>query len=205
VVTTSPAQAPEIARHDDKVVGTWPDDPLFTDGLDGVLLCAPDRVRIDVAGTTLVGVDPDQEAAHAFGWDYWRAIARPGGVLLPSRVQLMALGGDPRLAATKLASELAVAVVARLDKDGVLAVNSEGRRWAVEDTNVTVVDTTGAGDAMAGATVAALAAGIDLAHAAALGVSAARLALRAWGHTGLHRHPAITAPLDGVHVTREFR
>jgi sugar/nucleoside kinase (ribokinase family) len=205
VVTTSSVQAPEIARYDDKALGTWPDDPSFTDGLDGVLLCAPDRIGNEVHRNTLVGVDPDQEAAHEFGWDYWRAIARPGGVLLPSRVQLRALGGDPRSAAAKLACELTVAVVARLDTEGVFAVTPEGRCWAVEDAGVTVVDTTGAGDAMAGATVAAMAAGIDLPQAAALGVSVARLALRDWGHMGLLMHSAITAPLDGVHMTREFR
>jgi len=93
--------------------------------------------------------------------------------------------------------------VARLDADGAYVADPAGPSWTVRDAAVRVVDTTGAGDTMAGALVAALAAGADAATATALGVSAARIALSGIGHRPLPGHPPLTAPLPGVTITKE--
>ena len=172
--------------------------PALVDGVDGVLLCSPRA--LDVQAGAVVGVDPDQREVARHGLAYWHSIAVPGGVLLPSRVQLAGLAPDPRQAARHLATTTGVAVVARLDRDGAYAVAPDGRSWSVRDEHVELIDATGAGDASAGATVAALSAGADLAAATALGVSVARVVLSGWGHTALVNHPPLAGPLPGVHV-----
>jgi sugar/nucleoside kinase (ribokinase family) len=171
----------------------------FLAGADGVLFCSPPALP-DTGANLLVAVDPDQRYVRAHGDDYWRAVAVPGGVLLPSRVQLAGVDADPRRAARRLVATTGVRVIARLDADGMLAVDTDGRRWTVTDDNVRVVDTTGAGDASAGAIAAALNAGADLATAAAYGVSAARIVLSDWGHVALARADRLTAPLPGIRV-----
>src|SRR5581483_7494474 len=123
----------------------------------------------------------------------------PGAVLFPSRLQLSGLGLDPLPAAVHLHEVLGVPIVARLDVEGAAAIGPQGT-WRVYDSAVSVTDTTGAGDAMAAATLAALACGSDLAEATALGVSVARFTLAGWGHLGLVGPSPIAKPLPGVHI-----
>ena len=174
----------------------------FLRELDGILYCAPRSIHATSNGS-VVGVDPDQHQIHSRGSEYWRAIAIPGGVLLPSRVQLATLGPEPHIAAQQLAASTGLCVAARLDTEGAYAVDPTGRHWTIRDDHAEIADTTGAGDASAGAIVAALAAGADLATATALGVSAARVVLSDWGHTAMSRHPPLAGPLPGVHITAQ--
>jgi sugar/nucleoside kinase (ribokinase family) len=198
IVPTVPSGRIELAGGDDPE-GAPAQLPPADAG--GVLFCAPTRVPAGVAA--LVGVDPEQRLVAQRGWEYWRSVARPGGVLLPSRIQLAGWPAGPRAAARELAGTLGTAVVARLDVEGAFAVDPSGRAWSVTDADAKVVDTTGAGDAMAGATVAALTAGAPLDVATAFGVSAAQIALSAWGPDGLLDHAPIHAPLPAISVTEE--
>ncbi len=203
LVSTRPPPGLEIAGADDVIPAPEPDDNGFFTGLDGLLFCSPARLDRRYEGRTVVGVDPDQSLVNTLGWDYWEAVRIASGVLLPSRVQLAALGAEPRAAAERLAGRLDVPVIARLDADGAYAVDPAGPSWTVRDPAAEVVDTTGAGDTTAGATVAALAAGADLATATAIGVSAARIVLSDVGHRALPGHARLAAPLAGVTITKE--
>jgi sugar/nucleoside kinase (ribokinase family) len=198
IVPTVPSGQIELADTDGPLPDAVPQLPVDA---DGVLFCAP--TRVPATATALVGVDPEQREVADRGWEYWRSVARPGGVLLPSRIQLAGWPAGPRAAARELAGTLGTAVVARLDVEGAFAVVPSGRAWSVTDADAKVVDTTGAGDAMAGATVAALAAGAPLDVATAFGVSAARIALSAWGADGLLDQAPIHAPLPAISVTEE--
>jgi sugar/nucleoside kinase (ribokinase family) len=204
IVPTAPEGGIELAENlDDIRDGNEGAEGFHSALLDGeaVLLCAPTSIR-GVPEGALVGVDPEQRLALRDGGRYWRAIARPGVILFPSRVQLSALSRhDERAAARALAAHTGVPVVARLDKEGAFAVYPDGRAWSVLDSEATVVDSTGAGDAMAGATVAALAARHPLRVAAGIGVSVARLALSGWGVEGLLDRAAVGAPLPGIAAT----
>jgi sugar/nucleoside kinase (ribokinase family) len=174
--------------------------PAAAGEADAALLCAPTCIPSSLPERMLIGVDPEQRLVAQRGVDYWSSIVPPRGILLPSRVQLRNLADDPRTAARTLAATLGASVVARLDRDGALAVDPEGHAWSVVDSDVKVTDTTGAGDAMAGATVAALAAGYPLEEAAALGVSAARLVLEGWGAEGLSGRSPLRNPLPGISI-----
>lgn len=178
----------------------------FFDGLDALLACAPRRPVRGVASHTAYGIDPEQREVRQRGWSYWEEIAHGADVLLPSRMQLLLLDDDAIRAAEQLAERLAVPVIARLDQDGVMVVDAFAGRWFVRDTRVRVVDPTGAGDTMAGATMAALSAGHGLVEAAAVGVAAARRVLADWGPAGLVNHPQpIIWPCPGVEVTKDER
>jgi sugar/nucleoside kinase (ribokinase family) len=200
-VLTTPPRGLEfggVAEHDP---GEPPPPPArFLHGLDAVLYSAP--VTVPRSGPGVVAVDPDQRHVSERGTGYWRSIAVAGGVLLPSRVQLAGSGRDAQRAARTLATDLGVRVIARLDTEGMLAVAVDGQAWQVTDEQVSVVETTGAGDASAGAIVAALAAGADLATAAAFGVSAARIVLSDWGHSALVHADPLTEPLPGIRIRR---
>jgi sugar/nucleoside kinase (ribokinase family) len=204
IVSTSPPPGNELANNDTPAPDEEPQDPpdQFLAALDSLLCCSPRAVPAAAAGT-LIAVDPDQRCVQDKGDDYWKSVTAPGGVLLPSRVQLASIDIDARQAARRLASHNGVRVVARLDSDGMLAVDTNGRTWTVTDGDVHVTDTTGAGDASAGAIVAALSAGADLATAAAYGVSAARIVLSDWGHEALTRAAPLATPLPRVRVIRE--
>ncbi|GAA3669267.1 hypothetical protein GCM10022224_036790 [Nonomuraea antimicrobica] len=206
VVTTAPPPGMEIAEADDTVSAPGPIPPGFFTGLDGLLFCSPAQLDRRYDERTVVGVDPDQSQVSKLGWAYWEAISVASGVLLPSRVQLAALHPEPRVAARRLAVRLNLAVVARLDAEGAYVADPAGPSWTVRDSAIggdDIIDTTGAGDTMAGATVAALAAGADVAEATAYGVSAARIVLSGVGHRALPGHTPLTAPLPGVTITKE--
>jgi sugar/nucleoside kinase (ribokinase family) len=70
-----------------------------------------------------------------------------------------------------------VNVVARLDVEGIHTVDRSGEEWSIHDTDVTVVDTTGAGDTHSGVFLAGLAAGLPPEEAAGRANAAAALAV----------------------------
>lgn len=198
---TTPERGMEFGGPIGPDPGELPPPPAhFLDGLDAVLYSSPPTAPRQ--GPAVVAVDPDQRYVSERGAAYWRSIAVDGGVLLPSRVQLAAFGRNPRHAAQTLATQLGVRVIARLDADGMFAVEADGQSWHVSDERLRVVETTGAGDASAGTIVAALAAGADLATAAAFGVSAARIVLSAWSHCALEHTDPLMEPLPGIRIRR---
>ncbi|KRE72711.1 PfkB family carbohydrate kinase [Arthrobacter sp. Soil762] len=180
--------------------GTAPDE--FYRGLEGLLLSSPQMSRPSSKRARVVGVDPDQREVMRHGLDYWLAMAEQATVLLPSRVQLAQPGQDPGDAAVMISLATGVPVIARLDVDGLLVVDGD-RAWSVQDPEVRVVDTIGAGDASAAAIVAALAGGSSLVEAAAFGASVARLILSDWGHAGLLRDEPLTRPYETL-ITKEL-
>jgi len=161
--------------------------PEIRETFDAILLSAPPSGfdQDGLYGSGVRGIDPDQLAIQTHGWRYIEECCRWATVLLPSRVQLCQLGDDPLVVADHLRHRFNVDVVAKLDKDGAVVMPAQGGIWHISDPGVHVVDTTGAGDVLAGATVAALARGDGYPKAVAVGVSAARLALSDWGVHGL--------------------
>jgi sugar/nucleoside kinase (ribokinase family) len=184
------------------------EDPLpeptagFEDGLDGLVVSSPvERPAADP--NTLVGLDPHQLLVSEQGLAYLRRVVSATTVLLPSRVQLTLLDSDPRRAARSLAAGLGLPVIARLDAEGSYVVTADGI-WSIRDRAVTVVETTGAGDACAAAVVAALAAGADPVEAAVFGTSIARTALAGWGHEALAAAAPISRPFPGITTRKEI-
>lgn len=171
-------------------------------GLDGLLESSPER-QPPCTGSGIVGIDPHQLHVLSSGLDYLRRVAPDGAVILPSRVQLTLIEDDAKAAARTIAATLGTPVVARLDREGMYVVSDEGR-WIVQDENVTVYETTGAGDSSAAAIVAALASGADLPTAAMFGVSIARLAVAGWGHNALSAAEPFTSPFNGITATKEL-
>jgi sugar/nucleoside kinase (ribokinase family) len=198
--------APHGLELDDKDLDDEPDDePVAPNGfyasLDGLLESSPRR-HPAVGAAVCVGIDPHQLLMKRRGIDHLRDVTPQDAVLLPSRVQLRMIDSDPRCAARRIARELGCGVVARLDADGMYVIDGT-RNWTLHDEAVQVIETTGAGDSSAAATVAALTLGADLVSAALFGISVARLALSAWGHSGLVRHDPISAPLSRITTTQE--
>ncbi|MDQ1043340.1 PfkB family carbohydrate kinase [Streptomyces sp. V4I2] len=184
------------------------EDPLpaptagFEDGLDGLVASSPaERPAADP--NTLVGLDPHQLLVAEQGLAYLRLVVSATTVLLPSRVQLTLLDSDPRRAARSLAARLDLPVIARLDAEGSYVVTADGI-WSIRDRAVTVVETTGAGDACAAAVVAALAAGADPVEAAVFGTSIARTALAGWGHEALAAAAPMSRPFPGITTRKEI-
>jgi sugar/nucleoside kinase (ribokinase family) len=201
LVLTGPPAGLEIAEKDEVPVRSAAKARGFP-RLDALLLCSPLRLPSDAKHAAIIGVDPEQRKTKAGSLSYWKRITIPQkSVLLPSRLQLVCVDSDPVRAALHLCELLNVPVIAKLDADGALAVDGSGA-WHVTDEAVQVVETTGAGDAMAGASLAAMASGCDLVTATALGVSAARLALSGWGAGGLISSRPIASPLRGVRTRR---
>lgn len=173
----------------------------FPDGLDGLVASSPTE-RPEADPETRVGLDPHQALVAEQGLEHLRRVVSATTVLLPSRVQLTLLDSDPRRAARSLAAGLGLPVIARLDAEGSYVVTADGN-WSVRDHAVTVVETTGAGDACAGAVVAALAAGADPVEAALFGTAIARTALAGWGHEALAAATPIARPFPGITTRKE--
>ncbi|MEU0068761.1 PfkB family carbohydrate kinase [Streptomyces sp. NPDC006332] len=173
----------------------------FEDGLDGLVASSPTE-RPAANPDTRVGLDPHQVLVADQGLEYLRRVVSATTVLLPSRVQLALLDVDPRRAARSLAAGLGLPVVARLDAEGSYVVADDGI-WSVRDRAVTVVETTGAGDACAAAVVAALSAGADPVEAAMFGTSVARFALAGWGHEALAAATPLARPLPDITTRKE--
>lgn len=171
---------------------------------DAVLLCAPQTVNgLDsLLNSPIRGIDPDQLSIRSRKWHYIEACCRWATVLLPSRVQLLQLGKDPLEVANQIRTQFAIDVIAKLDRDGAVVMPSTGGMWQIQDRGATVVDTTGAGDTLAGATLAALARGENLVQAAAIGVSAARLTLADWSILGLIGYvpSGLVQPFNEIHI-----
>jgi sugar/nucleoside kinase (ribokinase family) len=203
-IVPTAAGSVEIAGPDEEDEDDFEAGTAFFDGLDALLACAPRHRVPNVSARTACGIDPEQREVRRRGWSYWQEIAAGTDLLLPSRMQLLLLDDDPIRAAESLHKSLGVAVVARLDRDGALVIEADGSRWRIHDSCVRVVDPTGAGDTMAGATMAGRAIGYGVAESAALGVSAARLVLSGPGPAGLLAHPQpISAPLPGVEMVKD--
>lgn len=189
--------APTAAPADDDLI--TPEG--FYPRLAALLDSSPLR-RPAATPSTMVGIDPHQVPLQRDGMDYLRRVACAGDVLLPSRVQLALIDGDVRAAARRIADELQVSVVARLDREG-MAVIMPSQEWIVQDRDVEVRETTGAGDSSAAAILAALAVGADLVTAAMFGVSVARIALAGWGAEALIAAEPLSAPSNGVIARQE--
>ena len=119
------------------------------------------------------------------GWDPegWSAAVRAEiadllplvDVFLPNAQEARALTGaeDPREAARAIHNTSGGAVVVKLGAAGCLAVDAGGRELRVPAPAVEVTDATGAGDALNGALLAALAEGIPWEEALSFAVRAA--------------------------------
>ncbi len=169
---------------------------------DAVLMCAPSTAPSaeDLRVGQIRGIDPDQLAIRDAGWDYMTACCAWATVVLPSRVQLRQLGGEPLGVALALRRRFGIDVVAKLDQDGAVVLPSDGGAWRVFDPAAKVVDTTGAGDSLAGATLAARSLGCDWPTALAFGVSAARRVIGDWGIEGFASHIRLTAPFAEIRI-----
>jgi sugar/nucleoside kinase (ribokinase family) len=203
IVETTPQSAVEleVAAHDDDSDAELPAGQDFYDGL-GALLDSSPLERPSVPADVLVGIDPHQVPLLRDGLAYLRRVTSDGAVVLPSRVQLGLIDPDPRVAARRIADELDVSVVARLDRDGMYVV-SHADAWTVRDDAVDVQETTGAGDSSAAAIMAALALGADLVTAAMFGASVARIALSDWGAAALVDAAPLSAPFNRIRSNQE--
>ena len=117
-------------------------------------------------------------------------------ILIPNEIEAESLTGerDPTEAGRLLAGRTGAPVIVTLGQRGVVIVGPEGVR-PIPALFVEVVDTTGAGDAFAGALAAELACGTDLFDAARVAVRAASLSTTARGaRTGMPTR----AMLNGV-------
>lgn len=207
IVETASRSAIEIEGEgsDGDEQGDPETDARFFAGLDALLDSSP-LIRAQVDPRTATGVDPHQGPMRLEGLDYLRRVVRPGGVVLPSRVQLALIDSDARAAARRIAFELATPVIARLDREGMLVVDPDDPDdWEIHDSGIHVVETTGAGDSSAAAIMAAIALGADLRTAAMFGVAVARIAVSDWGASGLLRAEQFTVPPDGVTASKERR
>jgi len=103
-------------------------------------------------------------------------------ILLPNEVEAEALTGehDPAMAGRLLAGRTGAPVIVTVGARGVIVVTREGVR-PIPVPYVEVVDTTGAGDAFAGALAAEIACGAELEAAARVAVRAASLSTTARG------------------------
>ena len=103
-------------------------------------------------------------------------------ILVPNEIEAEALTGehDPQMAARLLSGRTGAPVIVTLGARGVIVVSPEGAQ-PITPPYAEVVDTTGAGDAFAGALAAELACGSPLMDAARLAVRAATLSTTARG------------------------
>jgi ribokinase len=94
---------------------------------------------------------------------------------------------NPLDIARTLATRFALTCVATLGEQGSLAVEPTGQAWRVGRPNVTVIDTTGAGDAYTGTLIAALDRGQPLHEAMRFASTAATLACESPGAQTAYR------------------
>ena len=120
-------------------------------------------------------------------------------ILVPNHGEVALLAGvpEPADAAQRLSERTGAPVVVTLGADGALVVEGhEQRRFAAH--RVEAVDTTGAGDAFAGALVAELALGRDLRDAVPYALAAASLSVTVSGaREGMPTRDAVDAFLAG--------
>lgn len=148
-------------------------------------------------GTVVLNPAPSDQAAGLTGL---------AGVLVPNAVELARLAGSSRVPDSP-ADALALvrdlrhdgAVVVTLGSDGALVAGPGGAAWQLTAPRVSVVDTTGAGDAFCGALAAALARGDTITAAARRGVAAGAAAVtRPGAGSAMPDAAAVAALLPGV-------
>jgi ribokinase len=122
-------------------------------------------------------------------------------VLVPNLGEARALAGDPQSPPRDVARRLlglgAGAVVLTLGARGVVIATADGEREVPARAVPEVVDTTGAGDTLAGVLAAALAGGAALADAVRLAVDAAGISVT---RAGAQASMPTLAELRGVHA-----
>lgn len=157
---------------------------------DIVLLSSPHDIHPRYASAEFVLVDPHQDYVFEEGANYFDRLVDQCGsdrlVLLPSRIQLLALGDNPKKEAEKLSNRYQTKVVARLDQEG-MAVFSPDLSALVTDRSVSTFDATGAGDTTAGVIAGMLTFNDDVVTASRYAVAAARILLSDWSIQGISR------------------
>jgi ribokinase len=117
-------------------------------------------------------------------------VNQPEAQFIGSRLGLAS--NDPLDIARTLAKGFALTCIATLGEEGSLAVEPTGQAWRIGRPNVTVIDTTGAGDAYTGTLIAALDRGAPLPEAMRFASTGASLACESRGaQTAYRRHDEI--------------
>lgn len=189
---------PELISGDRGVDEPGWDLPAALD-VDGVLLSSPETIP-QAWRPPVVGIDPHQWLVRSGGLDHFRSL-EGATVFLPSRTHLLLLDPDPLRAIALVHEATGVAVVGRLDADGMVVLDADGLR-RVTDPSAIARETTGAGDASAAAVVAALARGDDLDTAARFGASAARIAISDWGDAALSTASPMPQPFHDITIRK---
>lgn len=186
-------------KHQSETDSSW-FESVNTSSADAVLLSSPPP-GVDLSGYKgIVGIDPHQSHVASLGLEYFQSYAHPNLVFLPSRLQLTLIDPDINRAIEQIRNATGAFVLARLDEEGMLAVSPAGS-IQLRDSDVRVIDTTGAGDSSAGGIIAALARGDSLENAAAMGLTVVRQLLKDWGHEGLKEDGKFDFA-DNANITR---
>lgn len=162
----------------------------------------------------VVSVDPNDDPAHEWGSDAREAV-RAADVLFCNDDEARGLAGlapdaDPVLAARSLHATMPrrddggdqyPAVVLKLGAGGAMVITPAGDHHA-SAAEVTVVDTVGAGDTLAGTALAALARGDGWARALALAVAAASLSTTGAGGVAAQAGPELVDDISRTLTTR---
>ncbi|MGW3345993.1 carbohydrate kinase family protein [Nonomuraea rubra] len=147
-----------------RVVAPLADDLGWATGLAGRARAAGAKVAVDL-----------EPGAVAGRWEQVRALARLSDLVFCNQGTVHVLaGGDPVRCAELLISAGAGAVVVTRGRDGALCFGPE-ESWSARGPRLDVVDTTGAGDALAGAFTGSWIRGRSLADSLRAGVAAASL------------------------------
>lgn len=127
----------------------------------------------------------DLDGGESLSWEQARSAAPAFSVMLLNRGVAAAFGRPPAEAAADLVASGADAVCVTLGADGVVVAAQGTPAAAIRGVAVEAVDTTGAGDAFAGAFLHRLLGGATTAAAAAFANAAAALSTTASGARGL--------------------
>ncbi len=181
---TSPGVEQGLTDDDLASVGWRADDAVYLSGYDLVYPTTGPAVARWLAGFrpgTLL-IDPGPLVAEIPA-DVLDAVLAATTVLSLNERELDLLGEEPGGALSTLWPRLAdgAVVVARVGKDGAWLHRRGAEPELIGSIAVQVVDTTGAGDAHAGALLAGLAEGLDLAAAVRRANAAAALAVTRLG------------------------